>query len=147
MPSGAAVRIPAMTFQERLQAAIARANATPKTLASALGVSVQAVGQVLSGSTRALTAENCVRAALFLGVRTEWLAAGLGDMALEKAEQEMSLSPQERDLIVALRVLPETERLAIIASVMQQARSQLDHLSALIERNPPSPGTVIPLRR
>ena len=147
MLSGHPVKIPGMSFQDRLQAAIARANATPKTLASALGVSVQAIGQVLSGSTRALTAENCVKAALFLGVRTEWLAADLGDMALEKAEREMSLSPQERDLIVALRVLPEAERLKVIASVMQQARGQLDQLSALIDRNPPNPGTVIPLRR
>lgn len=136
-----------MTFQERLQAAIDRANATPKSLANALGVSVQAIGQVLSGSTRALTAENCIKAALFLQVRAEWLAAGLGDMAPKKAGEEMSLSPQERDLIVALRVLPETERAAVVASVMQQARAQLDQLNALIERNPAPAGTVIPLRR
>jgi transcriptional regulator with XRE-family HTH domain len=48
-------------------------------LAAKLGVSVQAVGQVLGGTTKALTAENSAKAARFLNVDHYWLATGEGD--------------------------------------------------------------------
>jgi transcriptional regulator with XRE-family HTH domain len=136
-----------MSFQDRLSAAITHAKATPKLLAVELGVSVQAVGQVLSGSSRALTAENCARAARYLRVDGFWLATGEGSMTPNGAQSDMALSQQEKDLIVALRVLPEADRHAVIASVMHQAKAQLAQLEALLDRNPANAGTVVPLRR
>ncbi|MEM4988550.1 helix-turn-helix transcriptional regulator [Collimonas sp. H4R21] len=47
-------------------------------LADGIGVSVQAIGQVIAGKTKALTAENSALAAKFLGVDIFWLATGVG---------------------------------------------------------------------
>lgn len=137
--------MPRMSFGDRLQAALNHASTSQKALADALGISVQAVGQVLKGQTRAFTAANCAEAAVFLDVNWFWLATGKGEMA-RKATDDMALSPQERDLILALRVLPENERQAVILSLMEKAKTHLDQLNALLDRNK-APGSVIPLRR
>jgi transcriptional regulator with XRE-family HTH domain len=67
-----------MDFKERLAHAIKRANASRPQLVQALGVSSQAVSQVLAGDTKALTAENTAKAAQFLQVDWYWLATGEG---------------------------------------------------------------------
>lgn len=138
-----------MTFAERLAAAMGRANATPRSLSNALGVSVQAIGQTLSGATRALTAENCAKAAHFLGVDQYWLATGLGEMRPASVELDMSLSSEERDLVIALRLLPPKEREAAIADVMRQARAQLARLETMLGQNSPRDpsATVVALKR
>jgi transcriptional regulator with XRE-family HTH domain len=48
-------------------------------LAAALEISVQAVGQVLTGASRAFTPEKSARAARFLKVDHYWLATGEGE--------------------------------------------------------------------
>lgn len=136
-----------MNFAERLQAAMGRANATPKAVASALGVSVQAISQTLSGATRALTAENCAKAARFLQVDLYWLATGLGEMRPAADDLAMSLSPEERDFILALRLLPQPERSAVVADVMQRARSQLGHIQAMLHKHDGQTAEVVPLPR
>lgn len=71
-----------MEYGLRLQAAMDnhRPPRTRKEVAEALGISVQALGLVLRGKTKSLTAENNARAADYLGVDPTWLATGEGDM-------------------------------------------------------------------
>lgn len=68
------------TYGSRLLIAMEVKNATRKDLATALGVSVQAVGDVLRGKSGAFTAENNAKAARHLGVNPNWLATGNGQM-------------------------------------------------------------------
>lgn len=74
------------TLGERLQAAMEKSGKTDRHgLATAVGISVQAIGLVLNGSSKSLTAENCSKAATYLGVRTDWLATGMGTMRGEES--------------------------------------------------------------
>lgn len=68
------------TYGSRLHAALERKNTSREDLAKAIGRTPQAVGQVINGTTKALTAENNSRAAAFLGVNPDWLATGEGEM-------------------------------------------------------------------
>lgn len=68
------------TYGFRLLIAMEAKNATRKDLAAALGVSVQAVGDVVRGKSGAFTAENNAKAARYLGVNPNWLATGNGKM-------------------------------------------------------------------
>lgn len=75
------------SFGERLQTALEAANKSRADLAAVLrgptgkpGVSVSAVGQVINGVSRAMSAENSALAARFLGVNHHWLATGVGPM-------------------------------------------------------------------
>ena len=68
------------TYGSRLQAALEKKKASRADLARAIGRSTQAVGQVINGATKALTAENNSLAAIYLGVNPHWLATGEGDM-------------------------------------------------------------------
>ncbi len=65
-------------YGARLAEALQIARKDRQELADAIGVSVQAVGQVIAGKTKALTAENSALAAKFLGVDIFWLATGTG---------------------------------------------------------------------
>jgi len=69
------------TYGKRLDAALAAK--TPKDrawLAAQLGVTVQALSQVIIGKTKALTAENHELAVQALGCSGIWLATGKGEM-------------------------------------------------------------------
>ena len=68
-----------MDYQSRLKTAMKLAHADRRALAEALGISVQAVGLVLTGQSKALTAENSAKAARFLAVDPHWLATGEGE--------------------------------------------------------------------
>ena len=75
------------TYGERLNEALLAAGHTRSELAACLrnpkgglGVSVSAVGQVITGETKQLTAENSALAARFLGINHHWLATGVGSM-------------------------------------------------------------------
>lgn len=67
-------------YKDRLAAALAHKGATRIELAAALSCTVQAIGDVLLGKTRAFTAHNNALAAEFLNVNPKWLATGLGSM-------------------------------------------------------------------
>lgn len=67
------------TFGERLEEALSLAKKDRQQLANALGISVQALSQVIVGKTKALTAENAARAAQELGVDVMWLSTGDGE--------------------------------------------------------------------
>lgn len=68
------------TYGDRIaqQLALKRAGGqkTRKGLAQAVGISVQAVGQVVRGETKAFTAENNALAAAYLECDPGWLATG-----------------------------------------------------------------------
>lgn len=67
-----------MNYGDRLKEALAQSNKDRKGLAAAMGITVQAVGGVINGGTKAFTAENNARAAAYLGVNPSWLATGEG---------------------------------------------------------------------
>ncbi len=69
------------TFSERLEASLWSARKDRQQLAEALSISVQAIGQVLSGKTKALNAENTAKAARYLRVDPYWLATGEGGIS------------------------------------------------------------------
>lgn len=74
------------TFGERLEEALRLAKKDRQQLADALGISVQAVSQVIVGKTKALTAENAARASLHLGVDMLWLCTGEGESTASVVE-------------------------------------------------------------
>lgn len=97
-----------MTYGTRLEEALRLAGKTRQELATALGISPQAIGQVIKGNTQALTAENSSHAARFLRVDGHWLATGEGDAKLAGPDWPFSLidrgryealSPEQRGFI------------------------------------------------
>jgi len=75
-----------MTYGRRLNQALQRAGKSRADLAKELEVSVQAVGQVITGGrngTQTFTAGNSVKAARFLGVDALWLATGEGEPTID----------------------------------------------------------------
>ena len=109
------------SFADRLKAAMGETSRD--ALAKALDISVQAIAQVLKGTTRALTAENTVKAARFLGVDAYWLATGKGSPELVDVDSE------EREFLAALRQIrrinPET-----YSALMRKINEIADGLSA-----------------
>lgn len=108
-----------MTYGKRLKQALERANKDRAALASELGISVQAVGQVITGGrsgTQTFTASNNVKAAKFLRVDPHWLATGEGEIqpmvsvwpfSLLTPDQLLSLPPEHLETVqkVALDLL------------------------------------------
>jgi len=87
------------TYGSRLQAALeakARRDSSKVSradLAHAIGRTPQAIGQVINGMTKALTAENNSLAAIYLGVNPNWLATGEGEMVSAAAREPSNVSP------------------------------------------------------
>lgn len=82
------------TLNERLAEAMSATGKSDRlNLAKAMGISVQAVGAVINGKSKSLNAENCSKAARYLGVSTDWLAAGYGKMLPDKDK----VSPSAED--------------------------------------------------
>lgn len=100
--------MPATPYGERLKEAMKLAKLPEREgrarLATALGISVQAVGMVINGQTKAFAAEQSARAARFLEVDHFWLAtgegeprpAGLSEDATALAQQYDRLSNEEK---------------------------------------------------
>ena len=70
-----------MSYGQRLKNALDCSGKGRKELADAIGRSVQAVGDVINGKSKAFTAENNAKAAEFLRVSSFWLATGEGQMS------------------------------------------------------------------
>ena len=95
-------------YGARLAEALQIANMERQELADGIGVSVQAIGQVIAGKTKALTAENSALAARHLGVDQFWLATGMGK---PKAQQPATgLWPFSVSLDAFLEMPPEEQR-------------------------------------
>ena len=67
-----------MNYGNRLETAISLAAKTRKQLSDGIGVTPQAISQVIGGVAKAFSAENNARAARFLDVDAFWLATGEG---------------------------------------------------------------------
>jgi len=80
------------SYGERLAEALRISGKERQHLADAMNVSVQAIGQVILGNTKALTAENTAYAAKYLGVDYYWLATGKGEPSKNSAIAETATS-------------------------------------------------------
>lgn len=67
-------------YRDRLTAAMQAANISASKLAEGLNTSYQAVKKVVDGKSSAFNAANNALAARILGVSSDWLALGEGDM-------------------------------------------------------------------
>lgn len=65
-------------YRDRLNDAMQDAGVSTQQLADAMGVSYQAVKKAQDGRSNAFSAANNAAAAKFLGVRSDWLASGVG---------------------------------------------------------------------
>ena len=102
-----------MSYGMRLEEALKLAKKDRAQLAEALGVSVQSVGQIILGKTKAATAENCARSARFLRVDMHWLATGEG------VPRPRPLSPLALDLATQFDArVPVDKRKAVHAHLM-----------------------------
>lgn len=70
-----------MSYATRLQLALDHSKLSRVAFAESIGISAQAVSQVLNGQTKSLSAENSAKAAKELGVDHYWLATGDGSMS------------------------------------------------------------------
>lgn len=69
-----------LTFGQRLSAALSLSKVSRQELADSLGISVQAIGQVINGQVGSLSASHALKASLTLGVSLPWLISGEGPM-------------------------------------------------------------------
>ncbi len=76
-------------YNERLRLALKQSGCTVQMLADGLGISYQAAKKALDGKTKAFTAANNMKAARLLGVSAEWLAAGEGEVKVERTASEI----------------------------------------------------------
>jgi len=67
-----------MSYSERFRQALLRPGKSRAGVAAAMGVSVQAVGQIVRGTTKSATAANNALAAAYFGCDPNWLATGRG---------------------------------------------------------------------
>lgn len=67
-------------YKDRLNQAMKARNIDTAFLAKEVGVSYQAAKKVVDGDSRAFSAENNAKAAHVLGVSSDWLALGYGEM-------------------------------------------------------------------
>lgn len=69
------------TLAERLKIALERSGKSQRALALYCGVSTASTSYWFNGKTKVLTAENAIKAAMFLDVSVEWLTSGKGKMS------------------------------------------------------------------
>lgn len=103
------------TFGARISAALAHAKRDRQELAAHLGVSEQAVGQVINGHTKAMSAYNAARAARFLGVSFYWLCTGQGHI-VEPATLPARDWPMRRVTPDDIRTLRDAGKLGEVES-------------------------------
>lgn len=85
-----------MSYGDRLQAAMEAAKVDRKALAAELDISVQAVGQVILGDTKAFDAVNHTKAFRFLRCDPLWLAIGTRPFSVvHVAAHEASAKPYQ----------------------------------------------------
>lgn len=113
-----------MTYGTRLAYALEREEKSRADLADALDVSVQAIGQVITGGrsgSQTFTAANHMKAARFLKVSPDWLATGDGDMRPSNVWPFERLQPDHVRLLSA-KDRRTVENLAL--SLLQEEATQ-----------------------
>ncbi|MDB5777578.1 MAG: hypothetical protein JWP38_3711 [Herbaspirillum sp.] len=130
----------------RLDEALKLAEKDRQELADAITVSVQAISQVITGKTKALTAENSAKAANFLKVDGFWLATGEGksrptadtvelpDKRQRNAETFLQrLDEEESELLTLYRCTDDEGRKRILEAAKDAPRAVL---SGIIRNKP-----------
>lgn len=119
------------TFTDRLGEAFEARGCTRAELGAVLrgpggkiGISPQAVGQLLAGKSKQMTAENTALAARFLGVSAMWLATGEGKREL------LAVNEQAGSYVTPQQALPVA--LDVIAKAPTDVRSELAQVLALL---------------
>lgn len=84
-----------VSYNERLQQALALAKVDKRALAAHLGISYTGMEKALDGRTKALTAANNARAAAFLQIDPCWLATGEGEPRSERVWPYKRLTPRQ----------------------------------------------------
>lgn len=108
------------TYGQRLLTALRWAGKKRRELANALGITEQAVGNIVNGNERTFfMANNSAEAAAFLGVDHYWLATGKGEMIPRASDW-----PFEHVPLAEVRELADNERLQL-EGAMRIVLSQL----------------------
>lgn len=108
-------KLACMSYGKRLDEALKRAGKERRELAAELGLSVQAVGQVITGGrsgSQRFNSENSAKAARFLRIDPHWLATGEGSMQSEKTWPFALLQPEQIQMLSAAE-LEMVEKYAI----------------------------------
>lgn len=105
-------------FSDRLKKALSHAERQPGDLQKHLPVSYQAIKKVLDGSSKSFSAENCAKAARYLGVSIYWLATGEGNMLDDQQPHAVNM--------VAERIAPYKNPQWPFKHVSPQQIAQLD---------------------
>lgn len=143
------------SYGDRLQEAMKKAKADRKALAAELGMSVQAVGQVITGGRsgeQPFNSENSSKAARFLRVDPHWLATGEGKMTSEyvwpfvvlKPDQLMTLDAEDLDTVeeFALGLLRRRQRNTSVQATKNENRpaSEFSEKTQINQKARPSSG-------
>lgn len=123
-----------MEFGDRLAHALALAEESRDGLAKALGISVQAISQVINGTSKSLTAENTLKAARHLSVSAYWLATGEESPRGAHVLRE-SLSDEAISYAAEFDAMSDTEReqFKMLLAVAIEGRKHLGGMSGLGE--------------
>ena len=89
-----------MTYGERLEQVLKQSGKSRRELAAHLGITVQAVGQVVRGESTAFNAERHVRTALFLECDSLYLVTGEHSKPSPIMEAWQRLSPDRRERLL-----------------------------------------------
>lgn len=134
-------------YRDRLTAAMKAANVSASKLAEGLNTSYQAVKKVIDGKSTAFNAANNALAARLLGVSSDWLALGEGDMksgavaAPQPLPWPFSTIPEDQ-----VRELPDS-RMRQLEGAIALAIAQMKLGIQVAPQQPPMPAAaVIPLR-
>jgi len=105
-------------YSERLRLALSERKMSSSALAAALGISAAAVSKVLLGGSKTLSVENHVRAARILGISSEWLAEGDGDMVASTPSAipaQAAMNPEEMELLQIYRGISPAQQESMLA--------------------------------
>ena len=118
-------------YSDRLKAAMELRGVKVAALATQLGMSYQGAKKAVDGRSKAFSAENNSKAAMWLGVSPDWLATGRGEMLQRTtSDQAVAVAPSASGAITLAQAL---EVVAASLNELPDARRELaaQHLQTL----------------
>lgn len=105
-------------YKDRLHAAMKARSCGTQELADAMGISYQAVRKVLLGMSAAFSAPNNAKAAEYLHVQSDWLAAGIGAMTVaDELQPAFGTWPFSPDLLPQVLALDDLQRAQVEGAI------------------------------